>query len=283
MNDSIKINLARLSQNFQLRKSVEENEKAQNYFNSGYELPTGYKRVYFHHIPKAAGSSLKRSFYSIDGDDHHVVSDGINTSPNRRYFTENKVYVRFNHPLIEEGNYFFACSHFPSHYVRLPENTFTITCFRDPLERIISLYGMNQRRWKRGGAGSIRHKINAQMSWLGPGAEQSGNLLSFAHSLKKRFLLNQLYMFSRKLNIDEAKNAINRVNHILFLDDYKTGIEELSKRLCIDLKASHSNKMEAAKPTFPQEQIDAVKLMLEPEYKFLDEIKESLTKIVKTI
>jgi len=44
--------------------------------------------------------------------------------------------------LIEEGSYYYAFSHIPLHQLRLPKETFTITCFRDPIKRIISHYNM---------------------------------------------------------------------------------------------------------------------------------------------
>ena len=271
MIDYFKSLLPSVKSQFLLLNSQAESENARVLSEKGYNLPSGHARIYFYHIPKAAGSSLVRSIMRSEEYDCDIQQELI-ASKHRRTTVGGRVLVNFTQPLIEGGDYFLGYSHIPSHFVKLPPDTFTITCFRDPVERVISLYGMNQRRWEKPGAGGLKHLYRSKMSWLGPTSKKVEDLPSFARSLSKRFLLNQLYMFSRDLNVKDAVQEVSKIDHVIFVENYNEGVEGLGKKLGIPLNVRHVNQR-SKEPDFPVEDLKEVRAMLELEYEFLKDVK----------
>jgi hypothetical protein len=104
-------------------------------------LPDGSERIYFHHIRKASGTSVYRSFLSLGGEEPTAVEYRMAESMFTRATSNGFVFASGNAEVIEEGNYFFATSmHLPAHKVSLPERTFSFTVLRDPVMRVISYY-----------------------------------------------------------------------------------------------------------------------------------------------
>ena len=73
-------------------------------------------------------------------------------------------YIGWNKPVINAGNWFYGFSHIPYHQLELPANTYRITVFRDPVERIISHYRM-VKGFKEKGIAHPRMKVEGK--WLG--------------------------------------------------------------------------------------------------------------------
>ena len=98
-----------------------------------------YRRIYFYHVQKAGGSSIRRAFYKLASEpekiDTYFHSDTL-----RRGILGDKVYVTHHVGMIDQGNYFFASSHWPMSQLTLPERTFTFTNLRDPIRRFMSRY-----------------------------------------------------------------------------------------------------------------------------------------------
>lgn len=276
MNDHLKILITKFQRRLYYFRDREGNKKANELAGKGYNLPSGHKRIYFHHIPKAAGSSLKISLLSAGGDDGKEISKVARQNSQRRTFYGDKVYLYFNHYLIEQGYYYFAHSHFPSHYVNLPGDTFTITCFRDPVARIVSLYGMMERIKKIKHTKSFKNWINRQLSWLGPNlkSQEATDIVGFAQSLPTRFLLNQLYMFSPNLEVEEAVNKVENVDHVIYVEDYNRGVADLGTKLGLNLEVKHANQGASA-CSLPSEQLSKLREMLAPEYAFLAALHQS--------
>ena len=67
--------------------------------------------------------------------------------------------------------------------------------------------------------------------WLGNGFKD------FLGNIPKKHLLNQLYMFLKNYDIDEAVRSIREINHIIFVDNYAEGIETLAEKTNLPLKA----------------------------------------------
>ncbi|MDP3970733.1 MAG: sulfotransferase family 2 domain-containing protein [bacterium] len=236
--------------------------------SSQYSIKGDYKRIYLYHIRKTGGTSLNHMFLSLGGRDGRDVYREMMQKPNHRIISSNKVFAGFNHSIIKRGNYYYAFSHEPMHEVVIPDKTFTVTCVRDPLERVVSHYKMliemKQDNAKHPG-------MQKQSKWLGNSFED------FLKNIPKKFLLNQLYMFSKEYSIDEATTNIVSCSHFFFTENFSQGVAGLSDKLGIQLQALHTRKTPSSIMVTEKEQ-DQLREMLEPEYilyKKLSQIKES--------
>jgi hypothetical protein len=229
-----------------------------------YGLPSPYKRIYHYHIRKTGGTSLNYLFLSSGNKRGEDIYKKTCEPGNPPVINNNKVFVGWNKHLIERGQYFYAFSHLASHELSLPDGTFTITCLRDPVKRILSLYKM-----------LLGYKINnvshpgmkTQGKWLG------NSFSDFLSSIPKDDLLRQLYMFSRAYDISESFDNIINCSYFFFTEDFAHGIEELSSKLRIPLEAIHVRKS-SFDFTLKPEDIDRLRNMLEPEYILLGKLKE---------
>ena len=178
-----------------------------------------YKRIYFYHIQKTGGSSLLGSFVNLS---KNVQVRKRTTHPRKRVFSDGYIYQGWIRPLLEKGEYFFGYSHLPSHALRLPQKTFTITILRDPIKRIISQFKELYYYEKEG-------YQNAFMKYIGD------SFRDFFLKIPAHKLLAQLYMFSPVMNIHEAFDNIVSLNHYFFTEKYQIGHKQLTQKLKIDL------------------------------------------------
>jgi hypothetical protein len=184
---------------------------------------------------------------------------------NQRLVSGNIVYVAFNKKLIKQGHYHYAYSHHSKHSLTLPDETFTITCLRDPAKRLISHYKMileyplkNPNSKKRSTEGM----------WLG------ASFGDFLGNISKLHLLRQLSMFSKSFDVDEAYDNIMNLSYYFFLEDYSSGVAELSKRLDIDLQPLHQNKTSTrTRVDIGDHEMDQLRSMLEPEYLLINRLR----------
>ena len=54
--------------------------------------------------------------------------------------------------------------------------------------------------------------------------------------------MRQLYMFSKKYNVEEAYEKISQLSHVFVLEDFTLGINELSTKLNMKLPIFHISK-----------------------------------------
>ena len=115
-------------------------EAAYQRISSKYNI-NGYKRIYFIHIRKTAGTSLNQMLLSLGGEDGGEVYHKLGATLKRRLNSNGLVFTS-NKYVLNKGNYFYGYSHTPIYDLKIPRDTYFITCFRDPVKRVISLYNI---------------------------------------------------------------------------------------------------------------------------------------------
>lgn len=224
---------------------------------------SGYKRIYLIHIRKTGGTSLNHMFLSLGCSDTKSFYDELARSRGHRLIRNNKVFVGWNVRLINKGNYFYAFSHTPLHKLKIPPNTFTVTCFRDPVNRVISHYRMLMDYL----INHIPHPcMITEGKWLG------NTFDDFIDRIPQEHLLNQIYMFSEDFNIEEAVERVKSVSHFFFSEEFNKGIQELSKKTGVELTPIHIRKSQYP-GEFSEANISRLKQRLAPEYLFLERLR----------
>ena len=223
---------------------------------------TDYKRIYHYHIRKAAGTALNYSFLESGGECPSWIFEGL--VKHRTIVSENgRVFVGWNKWMIEKGYYFFAFSHLPKHKLTLPEGTFKLTVFRDPVERLFSHYRMIKSFEERG----IRHPfLKKEANWVRGGFE------GFLEQTPREHLCRQLYMFSENRSVVEALGELSKLNYWFFSDNYQEGIANLSCYLGIELKQKRENVSESSLVISTSER-EAAKKVLADEYRFIEQAR----------
>lgn len=217
----------------------------------------GFNRLYFYHVRKTGGTSVNHLFLSLSGRDSQEIYYRLgDVSPNHRIIVHGKVFVGWNRSLIEQGHYFYAFSHIPYHALDLPEETFTITCLRDPVQRVLSHYKMllfyNLN-------GSFRSDYEKEAMWLGNSFED------FLNKMPREHMLRQLYMFSEVFDVDEAFENIIQLSHYFFTENFSQGITDLARKTGLALKPLHIRQSSIQ---FQPKESDLIRLrsMVEPEF-----------------
>jgi len=224
----------------------------------------GYKRVYLVHIRKTGGTSLNNMLLSCGGEDSSQLYAQLAQTPDHRLLSNGYIYVGWNVKYINKGRYFYAFSHTPFHRLSLPDKTFTVSCFRDPVKRVVSHYNMLMDFQ----VNEIDHPcMETEGKWLGK------DFNDFLSKIPKEHLLNQLYMFSSDFNISEAISNVQRLSHFFFSDNFDKGIDELNKKTGLNLKAIHIRKADY-EAQISDNSLVALREILDDEYRFLDSIRE---------
>lgn len=229
-----------------------------------YQIGRQYKRIYFIHIRKTGGTSLNRMFLSLGMEDSKVLYDKLRSNPLHRIAINGKVFVGWNVDLINRGHYFYAFSHTPLHQLEIPEHTFTITCFRDPVRRVLSHYKMLYNYQKEGRNRSLLRK---EGQWLGKSFRE------FVDNLPKQHLLNQLYMFTPRFDPEQGAAKLREVSFCMQLENFNDGVDRLNQKTDLGLLPLHIRKT-SAKYEISDSDIDYLREILEPEYTFLQYVHD---------
>lgn len=224
---------------------------------------SGYKRIYCVHIRKTGGTSLNNMFLSLSEGDAATLLDELRRTPDHRLLNDGKVYVGWNARYIEGGNYFYGFSHIPFHKLHLPDRTFTVTCFRDPVKRVVSHYNMLMGFLENN---VKRPCMREESKWLGAGFED------FLDRIPRKHLMNQLYMFSEVFDVDEAVANVGQLSHYFFAEHFQEGIEELNLKLGLKLKPIHVHRS-GYDAHIPDDTLARLRDMLDLEYSFIDNLR----------
>jgi hypothetical protein len=233
--------------------------------SSQKQLIDNFRRIYFIHIRKTAGTSLNHAFIGLSGSnpgDFHeeIMASGRGWGERNRY-----VYVCHNNFLIEEGNYFYGHSHTPFHQLRLKDGTFTVTCLRDPVRRVVSHY-RNLAHYKKHNSGPATMKLEG--AWVGD------SLSDFIQRVPREHLLRQLYMFSPTFNVDQAVENINSLDSVMYTESFDQCLKKLGDRLGFSL-ASYRSKGGYDQVDVHQEELERLRELLEPEYTMLEKLNRT--------
>lgn len=202
-------------------------------------------------------------FFALGHADSQSLYRDLLQTPDRRIARNGMIFVRGNVRLINRGSYFYASSHAPLYKLRIPENTFTVTCFRDPVKRVVSLYNMFMDYFVNG----VAHTgLAGKQKWL------RGSFDDFLDRIPPEYLLNQIYMFSRRFDVDEAVAATRTLSHYFFTEDFDRGVEELSRKTGLHLRPVHVRKA-AHEAEISERSLDGLRKRLTREYAFLETLK----------
>lgn len=236
-------------------------EKRYKNISSHYNI-AGYKRIYLIHIRKTGGTSLNHMFLSLGNPDAQSFYQELTRVRGHRLAINGKVFVGWNVRLINKGNYFYAFSHTPLHKLKIPENTFTITCFRDPVKRVISHYHMLMNYLLNN---DPRQTMATEGKWLGNSFDE------FIDRIPQEHLMRQLYMFSKDFNVNEAVQSVQSLSHYFFTEKFSQGIEELTRKTGLQMQPIHMRKGQKT-TEIAEASIIRLKTKLEKEYLFLEQL-----------
>lgn len=229
-------------------------------------LQEPFRRVYLHHIRKTGGTSLNFSFFALAGRDPKSLFSRMREDGQTELTECGITYVTRDKAKIEGGKYFYAFSHHPSHELRPPPDTFSITVLRDPIERVVSHYRM-LRQYEE--LGVKKRWLTVEREWLG------GSFREFVGNVPRHRLLNQLYTFSASLNVREALEALDRCSHVMHLDTFEQGMKALSEKLGLQLQSFHERPANFGFALDPADRSILVR-ELAPEFEFLARAKQKM-------
>ena len=207
------------------------------YLSKLLNTPIGkHNRIYNIHARKTGGTSLNSAFIKALSGNSKLSFDALASKPSHRINVNGKVVVGWNRALINSGQFHYAFSHIPVWKLNLPKDTFTITCLRDPISRILSHYRM-LLDFK---SSALPHpSFYKECGWLGD------NFEDFVMNVPKEHFSCQLFMFSKKYDLDEAKKRLETVDFIVILENHKKLIKYLSERVGLELPFSHARKSQS--------------------------------------
>ncbi len=234
-----------------------------------YLIDGRYQRIYHYHIRKSGGTSINQMFLAASGRPGSELYVDLSRAANGRLIVGDKVFVGWNRRLIEQGHYYFAFSHLPAHQVTLPADTFTLTCIRDPLQRLISHYSMLREYQAQG---SRRVDLQEEMSWLG------GSFSDFVRSMPRTHLQRQLYMFSSRFDVAEALDNILACSFLFFTRTMAGDVQALSRQLDLDLLPLHSRRSSRSE-VIAADGLALAREALEPELRLVAALEEQRTAV----
>lgn len=166
--------------------------------------PKGYRRIYHAHIRKCAGTSLNTCIIDAISGRKGEYAKLARQNSNQITYNERPV-VGWNKTLLKKEAFFFGFSHIPFFEFNFSDDTFVFTFLRDPVARIISHYRMLK---------DMEMSDNQHPSFIAEKKWACGDFGFFIRNVPKEHLQNQLYMYSRSFDVEEALRNISRVNYV---------------------------------------------------------------------
>lgn len=232
-------------------------------------LPHGRqcRRTYLIHIRKTAGTSLDNAFLSLAGENPVEVASrsyhALKQHTGPYSFITNPDNSR---PFVfRMARYTYGSSHLPAWRLHLPPSTLTVTILRDPISRVISLYRyFADDRADEGQAFPSPGMVRAgERDWAADGFS------TFLDRADKISLLNQLYMFSSRLDPVEAAEHIRRCSLYFFTEHFNDGVAALAHQLRLSLVPRVDRASVAdLRPT--DTEMARLRHILDPEYQLIE-------------
>lgn len=235
------------------------------YENSRLDF-NGYKRVYHFHIRKSAGTSVNAAFWALGG----LSLKKLKREP--LAIGNNLIFVRNSKDLIEAGNFHYANSHLPFWTLDIPKDTFTFCIFRDPYERLISLF-----RYLKWVEEMPDEAIKTDPYFLSLKIESQhvrNGFSDYIDNLSKKHLMNQLYMFSRDCDVQTAVRNVEKLSAVFFQHNFNNSIHDLSQTLNLDLSIKRERGNSRKVPiNISEAEKEKAMQYLQPEFEFYNIIK----------
>lgn len=224
---------------------------------NSYDI-NGYQRLYHFHSRKTAGTSIAKIFLSLGGNDGRQLFDLLAAQADRQLLSDELIFVGWDKRLIESGEYYFGFSHIPFDELKLPPNSFRLTTLRDPVERVLSHYRMLLDFSKQENPHS---SFQFEKRWLGD------SLGDFLDRIPRQHLQNQLYMFSKNFDVDQAIERVLELEHVILFDQLREGLQRLTAKTGVVFQLRHDRR---GKSSFEIQDGDRQRLkeMLYEEYEF---------------
>jgi hypothetical protein len=233
---------------------------------SDYLIGGKFRRLYHYHIRKTAGTSLNAAFWQLAGVD--FLKFGTRT----KVVKNDLIIVRGEKKEIERGHYFYASSHIPAHELKLPEDTFTITILRDPMDRLLSYY--QYLLW-------ARHDplADTQEPFFKELAPEIANLengfVGFLENTPKEHLLRQLFMFSSNYDVSEATARILACSAVGFCESFVQFLNYISECLDLVLKVKEKRRFSYGFRLSATE-FNEAREILEPEFRLVEQVRRNM-------
>jgi hypothetical protein len=227
------------------------------------------KAVYLYHVRKTGGTSFNRmmlDYISANCEDSYKL---LLESKNHKCEYSNGVVVGWNKKELEKGGYDYGFSHIPKYNLKFKdENLIRLSIFRDPVARVVSHYKMLLGYKKD----NPSHKL---LEREGPFIE--GGFSGFVRTLPDEHLLNQLWMFSKQYDVDEAVKNVSELDFWFMTESFNDGIEGFNKQFEFELKPKHVRKTEDIE--VDDSDIKLLKGKLDKEYEFLSRISKECSHV----
>lgn len=243
-----------------LKRGVQKLDLIRRNFKINRAYVKNQRSIYHFHIRKTAGTSINYAFLENSGVEPFEFYTSLTEEKRHEIVANEKIFLAWNTRLINQNKFHFAFSHSPFDDLTLSEEVFKFTCLRDPVKRVLSHYNMLQY-FKLNNVNHVCRKV--EEPWLG------NSFSDFLDNIPKSHLQNQLFMFSKKFDINEAVKVLKSMDFVLRTESLEKNLEELSAELNWPLKLYKARNY-GYKSKVSEQELTRLKEMLLPEYEFLE-------------
>ncbi len=235
--------------------------------------------THFYHIPKTGGRSIIAAFMRLVVEDAEELSDvelyqlsfGHPSAPQR---SDN--FKRFVRPFSSAtlGTVFLSQDHLPYHdeacrrmrSSTTPDHSFT--AIRDPVSRLFSYFKEYHIQQEQVRDGEIKNcKLSADL-----GNDFAGSFEEFVRRLSPGRKLEQIWYFSKNLNVDEALSNLSTLTAVIICEDNQAGVEALSAKIGHNLPLKKTVGVRGSSYVLTEEERASAKDELASEYDLYDQL-----------
>jgi len=246
--------------------------------------PPSSVKSHLYHIPKTGGRSIVAAFGKlIFTDDNDKSFEHSNLSERDMY----RAAIRHpSSPLNEthiygfigpqnSGTKFLTFGHYPYHERHNDavhdENCCSFTAVRNPFARLFSYYKEFMDELQRFKIGKINTFSINELNPLLSEFHETLSFKDFVIALPDNRKLEQLYYFSKALNVKEAIKNTEKLSAVVICEKMKKGAAIISNHIGLNLQIGHHGARNSEySPS--KEEVNYVKRELEPEYEFYEHL-----------
>lgn len=225
-----------------------------------------FARIYHFHIMKTGGTSINYAFFEGLSGNHSPQDVYRIINEDFVYRAGGTVICGWLRHLIEAGIGDYAFSHIEGHTLDLPPDTMTITCLRNPAERVFSFFAH-----ERAHAASPA-PLHQQLAPL-----LNGSAEDFFRNLPKHLLLGQIAMFSPRLDVNEAADRILALDEVFFTEEMDAAFQRIGELVGNPVSQRHENQRRAPRQDHGCDTVRAlVRDLVEPEVRLMELVRTGL-------